>query len=51
MNSIVWKDRKGRKVEVHTMSNRWLKNIKKFLPLESPVRKEIVNEIKRRKAN
>jgi hypothetical protein len=54
MESYKWKDNKGTVVEVHTMSNRWLKNIKKYLtgkltPHDDPALLAIRNELKRRK--
>lgn len=44
----VWIDNKGRQVEMHTMSDRWLNNIrKKFKGTEKA--EPILAEIKRRK--
>lgn len=52
MESVKWRDHKGRVVEIHTMSNRWLNNIRKYLSKEypeNPALPLIKNEIKRRK--
>ena len=44
----VWVDNKGRSVEIHTMSDRWLNNIRnKFKGTEKV--NPILSEIKRRK--
>ena len=43
-----WKDNKGRAIEIHTMSNRWLNNIRKKFRGDSKI-KPILDEIKRRK--
>ncbi len=48
MKKIEWVDYRGRRIEVHTMSDRWLNNIrKKFKGTKKA--KTIVAEIKRRK--
>lgn len=44
----VWLDNKGRAIEVHTMSDRWLNNIRKKFKGTEKV-KPILAEIKRRK--
>lgn len=44
----VWIDNKGRQVEIHTMSDRWLNNIRKKFKKTEKV-KPILAEIKRRK--
>jgi len=44
----IWKDHKGREIEIHTMSNRWLNNIRKKFHDSSDI-KPILDEIKRRK--
>lgn len=44
----VWTDNKGRQIEVHTMSDRWLNNIRKKFKGTEKV-KPILAEIKRRK--
>lgn len=44
----VWTDNKGRVVEIHTMSDRWLNNIRKKFKGTEKV-KPILAEIKRRK--
>jgi hypothetical protein len=45
-----WTDHKGRKVLIHTMSNRWLNNIRKMYNGTSRDKiKPIMDEIKRRK--
>ena len=49
MESLIWKDHKGREIQIHTMTNKWLNNIRKYLPLNNPTRIEIIKEIKRRK--
>lgn len=43
-----WTDPKGRQVEIRTMSNRWLNNIRKKFKGTDKV-KPIIAEIKRRK--
>ena len=43
-----WTDNKGRQVEIHTMSDRWLNNIRKKFKGTEKV-KPILAEIKRRK--
>jgi len=43
-----WIDRKGRKVEVHTMSNGWLRNILRKLG-DTEKTKPIREELRRRK--
>lgn len=52
MKETAWIDGKGRKIEIHTMSNKWLKNIKKFLKKKDSNNQMIAvisNEINRRK--
>ena len=44
----VWTDNKGRQVEIHTMSDRWLNNIRKKFKETERV-EPILAEIKRRK--
>ena len=44
----VWIDNKGRQVEIHTMSDRWLNNIRKKFKGTEKV-EPILAEIKRRK--
>ena len=44
----VWLDNKGRTIEIHTMSDRWLNNIRKRFKGTEKV-KPILDEIKRRK--
>jgi hypothetical protein len=46
--AAVWIDNKGRQVEIHTMSDRWLNNIRKKFKKTEKV-KPILAEIKRRK--
>lgn len=46
--SAVWIDNKGRQIEIHTMSDRWLNNIRKKFKGTEKV-KPILAEIKRRK--
>lgn len=46
--AAVWTDNKGRQVEIHTMSDRWLNNIRKKFKGTEKV-KPILAEIKRRK--
>ena len=51
MNSYRWTDSKGRSIEIHTMSNKWLNNLKKYLKLNNPNNAAlpfVINEIKRR---
>lgn len=43
-----WIDHKGRKILIHTMSNRWLINIKRKFK-GSPIADPIIEEIKRRR--
>lgn len=43
-----WTDNKGRDVDIHTMSDRWLNNIRKKFKGTEKV-KPIIAEIKRRK--
>jgi len=46
-----WKDHKGRHVQIHTLSDQWLKRIKKYLTSNissSPKLPLIKAEIKRR---
>lgn len=43
-----WTDNTGRQVEIHTMSDRWLNNIRKKFKGTEKV-KPILSEIKRRK--
>lgn len=45
---LYWLDRKGRRVEIHTMSNRWLNNIRKKIGNNDRTM-EIIAELKRRK--
>ena len=49
MDKLYWKDGKGREIEISTMSNKWLNNIRKSLPLSDIRRIDIVNELKRRR--
>jgi hypothetical protein len=45
---MIWTDNKGRNIEICTMSDRWLNNIrKKFSGTEKA--KPVIDEIKRRK--
>ncbi len=44
----LWTDKKGRVIEVHTMSNRWLNNIRKKYR-GADIAKPIIKELKRRK--
>lgn len=44
----VWLDNKGRIIEVHTMSDKWLNNIRKKLKGDDKI-KPILSELKRRK--
>lgn len=44
----IWIDNKGRKIEIHTMSNRWLNNIRKKCK-NHPKIQLIKDELKRRK--
>ncbi len=44
----VWIDNKGRQIEIHTMSDRWLNNIRKKFKGTEKV-EPILTEIKRRK--
>jgi hypothetical protein len=46
--AAVWIDNKRRQVEIHTMSDRWLNNIRKKFKKTEKV-KPILAEIKRRK--
>ena len=51
-NIKYWVDQKGRVIEVHTMSNKWLHNIcnwNKKLGREKSVVQDILDELKRRK--
>ena len=43
-----WADHKGRKVEISTMSNKWLINIRKKIK-DKELKQPILDEIKRRK--
>lgn len=45
---MIWIDNKGRAVKIHTMSDKWLSNIRKKLKGTEKV-KPILDEIKRRK--
>jgi len=36
MKTKVWKDHKGRIVPIHTMSNRWLNNLRKWFMKNEP---------------
>ena len=48
LGKYLWDD----KVEIHTMSNRWLNNVRKYLSKhwpDHPKRKLITDEIKRRR--
>lgn len=45
----IWIDNKGRKVDIKTMSDKWLNNIKKNKSISKEKKQEIINEIKRRK--
>lgn len=48
--TATWKDSKGRDVLIHTMSNRWLNNIRKMFNGKSRDKiKPIMDELKRRK--
>ena len=52
MKSLKWRDSKGRLIEIHTMSDKWLNNLKKFLkdkPNHSVHLNAIKEELKRRK--
>ena len=44
----IWIDSKGKHIEIHTMSNNWLNNIRKKFRGEDKI-KPIILEIKRRK--
>jgi hypothetical protein len=53
MESYKWNDKKGRVVYIHTMSDRWLKNIKRYLLRvrpDHPAVEAIRNELKRRRS-
>jgi len=43
-----WTDHKGRKVEISTMSDKWLNNIRKKVK-DKELKQPILDEIKRRK--
>jgi hypothetical protein len=43
-----WTDQKGRKVEISTMSDKWLNNIRKKIK-DKELKQPILDEIKRRK--
>ena len=43
-----WTDHKGRKVEISTMSDKWLNNIRKKIK-DKELKQPILDEIKRRK--
>lgn len=45
-----WTDYKGRKVEISTMSDKWLNNIRKKIK-DKDLKQPILDEIKRRKFN
>lgn len=42
-------DRKGRKVKIMSMSDRWLNNIRKYFKDDHDMIKPIMDEIRRRK--
>lgn len=44
-----WIDHKGRKIEISTMSNKWLNNIRKLFREDRDRIRPIMDEIKRRK--
>ena len=48
LSQDIWIDGKGRKIMIHTMSNRWLNNIRKYTK-NKEVKDKIIKEIKRRK--
>lgn len=49
MNNV-WIDHKGREIKIHTMSDKWLNNIRKKFRGEDRYKiKLIMNEIKRRR--
>ena len=43
-----WTDHKGRKIEISTMSDKWLNNIRKKMK-NKELKQPILDEIKRRK--
>jgi hypothetical protein len=43
-----WTDQKGRKVEISTISDKWLNNIRKKIK-DKELKQPILDEIKRRK--
>ena len=48
MDTVYWKDQKGREIAIHTMSDKWLNNIRKKYR-DNKIADPIRNEIKRRK--
>lgn len=49
MENNYWIDNKGRKILIHTMSNKWLNNIKKNPLISNANKSLIINELNRRK--
>lgn len=47
VNTRYWTDHKGRKVEIHTMSDKWLNNIRNKVK-DKELKQPIIDEIKRR---
>lgn len=47
MDDKYWKDHKGRKVEIQSMSDKWLNNIRKKVK-NKDLKKPIIKEIERR---
>ena len=47
METNIWIDHKGRQIEIHTMTNKWLNNIRKKFK-GTDIVKPILEEIKRR---
>jgi hypothetical protein len=47
IDSGYWKDQKGRKVKISTMSDKWLNNIRKKIK-DKELKQPIIDEIKRR---
>jgi hypothetical protein len=48
VSNLYWTDHKGREVEISTMSDRWLNNIRKKIK-DKELKQPILDEIKRRK--
>ena len=45
----IWKDHKGREIEIHTMSNRWLNKIRKKFKGDQII-DPIIAEIKKKRS-